>query len=71
MSAWIQRQNTGARAGDLGPLQLAWLGDAVWELHNACVSAGHPVALMFFTVLLLPGSVPRLRLMPLVSLIPC
>ena len=20
-------------AGDLGPLQLAWLGDAVWELH--------------------------------------
>ena len=38
---------------------------------NACVSAGHPVALMFFTVLLLPGSVPRLRLRPLDSLIPC
>ena len=34
MSAWIQGQTTGACAGDLGPLQLAWLGDAVWELHQ-------------------------------------
>ncbi|HBH74231.1 MAG TPA: ribonuclease III, partial [Synechococcales bacterium UBA10510] len=21
-------------SGELGPLQLAWLGDAVWELHQ-------------------------------------
>ena len=34
MSAWIQGQTTGDCAGDLGPLQLAWLGDAVWELHQ-------------------------------------
>ena len=34
MSAWIQGEITGACAGDLGPLQLAWLGDAVWELHQ-------------------------------------
>ena len=34
MSAWIQWETTGACAGDLGPLQLAWLGDAVWELHQ-------------------------------------
>ena len=34
MSAWIQGETTGVCAGDLGPLQLAWLGDAVWELHQ-------------------------------------
>lgn len=27
---------------DLGPLQLAWLGDAVWELHQRLRSCRHP-----------------------------
>ena len=32
-SVWLhQRQALGS--DDLGPLQLAWLGDAVWELHQ-------------------------------------
>ena len=34
MSEWIRGQTAGGSAGDLGPLQLAWLGDAVWELHQ-------------------------------------
>ena len=34
MSDWIHGW-TGTGGGDeLGPLQLAWLGDAVWELHQ-------------------------------------
>ena len=28
--------------GDLGPLQLAWLGDAVWELHQRLRRCRHP-----------------------------
>ncbi|MGC6483354.1 MAG: ribonuclease III domain-containing protein [Synechococcus sp.] len=33
MTDWIRAQ--GVRGGEaLGPLQLAWLGDAVWELHQ-------------------------------------
>ena len=34
--------------GDLGPLQLAWLGDAVWELHQRlryCHRPGRSAAL--------------------------
>ncbi|EAQ69061.1 ribonuclease III domain protein [Synechococcus sp. RS9909] len=35
MSDWIRAQATqGGIADGLGPLQLAWLGDAVWELHQ-------------------------------------
>ena len=34
MSDWIRCQSGSGRADDLGPLQLAWLGDAIWELHQ-------------------------------------
>ncbi|WP_028951930.1 ribonuclease III domain-containing protein [Synechococcus sp. CC9616] len=34
MSDWIRGQPLSAGSSDLGPLQLAWLGDAVWELHQ-------------------------------------
>ncbi|QBE69266.1 hypothetical protein SynWH8101_1683 [Synechococcus sp. WH 8101] len=35
MSDWIRAQATQVGIADgLGPLQLAWLGDAVWELHQ-------------------------------------
>ena len=34
MSDWIRCQSGRGRADDLGPLQLAWLGDAIWELHQ-------------------------------------
>ncbi len=34
MTNWIRAQLTDSSLADLGPLQLAWLGDAVWELHQ-------------------------------------
>ncbi|CAI8161827.1 MAG: Mini-ribonuclease 3 [Prochlorococcus sp.] len=34
MSDWIRHQTASGSADNLGPLQLAWLGDAVWELHQ-------------------------------------
>ncbi len=34
MTDWIRAQIPTGRPDDLGPLQLAWLGDAVWELHQ-------------------------------------
>ena len=34
MTDWIRSQPGHGGAEDLGPLQLAWLGDAVWELHQ-------------------------------------
>ncbi|QEY33343.1 ribonuclease III [Synechococcus sp. RSCCF101] len=40
-------------ASDLGPLQLAWLGDAVWELHQRrrrCFQAARAGALHAATV---------------------
>ena len=44
MSDWIRlQQSLPAGSTDLGPLQLAWLGDAVWELHQRlrhCRQAG-------------------------------
>jgi ribonuclease III family protein len=33
-SAWLSGLSPSLPSGDLGPLQLAWLGDAVWELHQ-------------------------------------
>lgn len=34
-SAWLGRQEPAlTTAAELGALQLAWLGDAVWELHQ-------------------------------------
>ncbi|MCT0198277.1 ribonuclease III [Synechococcus sp. CS-1325] len=32
-SDWL-RQRPAVQGTELGPLQLAWLGDAVWELHQ-------------------------------------
>ena len=34
MSDWISGQRSEVNTAGLGPLQLAWLGDAVWELHQ-------------------------------------
>ncbi len=34
MSSWIRVQQPITSGEDLGPLQLAWLGDSVWELHQ-------------------------------------
>ncbi|MEB3253205.1 MAG: ribonuclease III domain-containing protein [Synechococcus sp.] len=34
MSDWIRCQSASVRSEALGPLQLAWIGDAVWELHQ-------------------------------------
>ena len=45
MSDWIRTQASNCSADDLGPLQLAWLGDSVWELHQRlrfCESPGRP-----------------------------
>ena len=34
MSDWIRNQVSRGINEPLGPLQLAWIGDAVWELHQ-------------------------------------
>ena len=34
MTDWIRHQNPSSSPELLGVLQLAWLGDAVWELHQ-------------------------------------
>ena len=34
MTDWIRCQKPSGAHIDLGPLQLAWLGDAVWEMHQ-------------------------------------
>ncbi len=34
MTDWISVQRPSGFPDELGPLQLAWLGDAVWELHQ-------------------------------------
>ena len=33
-AAWLSGLAACPPRGELGPLQLAWLGDAVWELHQ-------------------------------------
>ena len=33
-SAWLRQLQPRPPVAELGPLQLAWLGDAVWELHQ-------------------------------------
>jgi len=33
-SSWLRGLQPQPPSGELGPLQLAWLGDAVWELHQ-------------------------------------
>ena len=40
---WLSHLPPSPADGNLGPLQLAWLGDAVWELHQRlrhCQRAG-------------------------------
>ena len=34
MTDWIRSQSPSGSPDELGPLQLAWLGDAVWEMHQ-------------------------------------
>lgn len=34
MSHWIRSQQPAQASASIGPLQLAWIGDAVWELHQ-------------------------------------
>ncbi len=34
MTDWIRAQVPSGLPDELGPLQLAWLGDAVWEMHQ-------------------------------------
>jgi len=46
--AWLAGLAPAPPAGELGPLQLAWLGDAVWELHQRlrrCDQPARPNAL--------------------------
>jgi ribonuclease-3 family protein len=33
-TAWLAALRADPPSAELGPLQLAWLGDAVWELHQ-------------------------------------
>tara|TARA_Y100001968_G_C19302836_1_gene690013 strand:- start:526 stop:924 length:399 start_codon:yes stop_codon:yes gene_type:complete len=43
LTNWIRSYKSTISSDGLGPLQLAWLGDAVWELHNRlhfCSSPG-------------------------------
>jgi ribonuclease-3 family protein len=47
-SRWLAGLTPAPPAGDLGALQLAWLGDAVWELHQRlrhCAQPGRGSAL--------------------------
>ncbi len=34
MTNWIQNQQPSGSPDDIGVIQLAWLGDAIWELHQ-------------------------------------
>ena len=34
MTAWIRLLKPSGCPDDLGTMQLAWLGDAVWEMHQ-------------------------------------
>ncbi len=34
MTDWIRLQTPSGSPDDLRPLQLAWLGDAIWEMHQ-------------------------------------
>lgn len=41
-SRWLQGLAPPQPDADLGPLQLAWLGDAVWELHQRLRHCSRP-----------------------------
>ena len=42
MTNWISVQHSSHSSDELGPQQLAWLGDAVWELHQRLRYRGKP-----------------------------
>ena len=42
MSDWIRSQFPTGINEQLGPLQLAWIGDAVWELHQRLRHGARP-----------------------------
>ena len=42
MSDWIRNQVPSGINEQLGPLQLAWIGDAVWELHQRLRHGARP-----------------------------
>jgi ribonuclease-3 family protein len=42
LTDWIRSQQGRGGAAELGPLQLAWLGDADWELHQRLRHCRHP-----------------------------
>ena len=42
MSDWIRSQSPRDINEQLGPLQLAWVGDAVWELHQRLRHGARP-----------------------------
>ena len=42
MSDWIRNQLPRGTNEPLGPLQLAWIGDAVWELHQRLRHGARP-----------------------------
>ena len=42
MSDWIRSQSPRDIKEQLGPLQLAWIGDAVWELHQRLRHGSRP-----------------------------
>ena len=40
--SWLAALSPQPPAAELGPLQLAWLGDAVWELHQRLAHCRRP-----------------------------
>jgi ribonuclease-3 family protein len=40
--SWLVLDRDPLPGGELGPLQLAWLGDAVWELHQRLLHCHQP-----------------------------
>ena len=42
MSDWIKSQSPSDINEQLGPFQLAWIGDAVWELHQRLRHGARP-----------------------------
>ena len=42
MTEWIRSQRPLGSLEELGPLQLAWLGDAIWEMHQRLRHCSRP-----------------------------
>ena len=43
MTDWIRSYKSSISPDGLGPLQLAWLGDAVWEMHQRLRYCSRPM----------------------------